>query len=132
QVLLAEFEQYGTLHKQVLLYLQWFLTQTAQNATCQIHHQVGPRLARWLLSAQDRLQCDELMLTQKYIALLLGTRRATITHAAGQLQKQGMIRYSRGRIILLDRAALEQTACDCYALLRAEQERLQAISQRIR
>lgn len=131
EILKAEFELGGALQRQFLLYFQLFLTQTAQNSACRIHHQIKPRLARWLLSAQDRLECDELSLTQKYIALLLGARRASITQAAGQLQEIGTIRYSRGRITILDRGTLEQTACDCYALLRAEQERLKSISQSI-
>lgn len=132
QVLKAEFERGGVLQQQILLYLQLLLTQTAQNTTCRIHHQIELRLARWLLSVQDRLQCDELPLTQKYIALLLGTRRASITEAAGQLQQAGMIHYSRGRITIRDRSALEQAACECYALLQAEQSRLSTISQTLR
>lgn len=127
-VLKAEFERGSALQRQILLYFQFFLTQTAQNTACRIHHQVRPRLARWLLSVQDRLESPDLPLTQKYIALLLGTRRATITKAAGQLQQAGMIQYSRGHIKILDRILLEQTACECYALLRNEQMRLQAIS----
>ncbi|MEM6839315.1 MAG: Crp/Fnr family transcriptional regulator [Cyanobacteria bacterium P01_C01_bin.120] len=130
-ILKAEFARGGALQRQVLLYFQLFLTQTAQNTACMVHHQLKPRLARWLLSVQDRLECDELPLTQKYIALLLGTRRATITEAAGHLQQAGMIRYSRGRITILDRDALEQAACECYSLLRAEQSRLRAASQTI-
>lgn len=129
QVLKAEFDRGGVLQHQMLLYLQLFLTQTVQNGACQIHHQIEPRLARWLLSIHDRLQQDHLMLTQRYIAELLGTRRATITEAAGHLRKQGMIRYKRGEITILDRPALEQAACNCYGLLRSEQERLHAISQ---
>lgn len=132
KVLKAEFERGGSLQRQFLLYFQLFLTQTAQNAACRIHHQIRPRLARWLLSAQDRLEDNELPLTQKYIALLLGIRRASVTEAAGQLQAIGTIRYSRGRITILDRSALEATACDCYSLLRAEQDRLKAISQAMR
>lgn len=131
QVLKAEFERGGVLQKQLLLYLQLFLTQTAQNGACQAHHRIEPRLARWLLSIQDRLQQDRLFLTQKYIAELLGTRRATITEAAGHLQQAGIIQYKRGEITILDRPALERTACSCYALLHREQERLYSISQNI-
>lgn len=129
QVLKAEFDRGEGLQRQILLYLQLFLTQTAQNSACQAHHSIKPRLARWLLSIQDRLHQDQLMLTQWYIAKLLGTRRATITETAGQFQRQGLIRYRRGEITILDRPALEQTACDCYWILRREQERLRAISQ---
>ncbi|MGP1375241.1 MAG: Crp/Fnr family transcriptional regulator [Almyronema sp.] len=131
-VLKAEFERGGALQKQILLYLQLSLTQTAQNVACRAHHSVEPRLARWLLSIQERLRCDEIPMTQKYIALLLGTRRATITEAAGHLQQAGLIRYHRGQVTIRDRAALEQAACQCYALLQTEQARLQAISQTLR
>lgn len=131
QVVRDEFERGGVLQQQFLIYLQLFLTQTAQNVTCRIHHQIEPRLARWLLSVRDRLQCNELPLTQKYIALLLGTRRATITQAAGKLQAKDLIQYSRGHITLLDCGALEQAACECYSLLRTEQIRLQSISRAI-
>ncbi|NEQ33255.1 MAG: Crp/Fnr family transcriptional regulator [Leptolyngbya sp. SIO4C5] len=131
QTLKAEFERGEILNKQALLYLQLSFTQTAQNVVCRIHHLVEPRLARWLLSIQDRLQCNEMPMTQKYIALLLGTRRATINTAAGHLQQLGLIRYSRGQITIVDRPALEQSACKCYALLQAEQVRLQAISRTI-
>ncbi|WGV27488.1 Crp/Fnr family transcriptional regulator [Halotia branconii] len=132
QVLKTEFDRGGVLQKQLFLYLQLFLTQTVQNAACQAHHRIEQRLARWLLSIQDQLQQNNLFLTQKYIAELLGTRRATITEAAGHLQQAGMIHYKRGEITILDRPALEQTACSCYALLRREQERLHCISEKIR
>ncbi len=129
QVLKAEFERGGVVQKRLLLYLQLFITQTVQNAACQINHRVEPRFARWLLSIQDRLQQDVLSLTQKYIAELLGTRRATITEAAGNLQQAGMIHYKRGEITIINRPALELTACSCYGILRREQERLDSISK---
>ncbi len=131
QVLKAEFERGEILQKQILLYLQLFLTQTVQNTACQANHLAKPRLARWLLAIQDWLQQDSLLLTHRYMATLLGTRRATITEAAGHLQQQGMIRYKRGEITILDRPALEQAACSCYELLRREQARIQNISQTI-
>jgi CRP-like cAMP-binding protein len=128
-VLKAEFEGDGVLRSHLLLYIQWMLTQSIQNAACQAHHATESRLARWLLSIQDRLGGDQLWLTQKYIAELLGTRRATITDAAGGLQKQGLIHYRRGSITLLNQVGLEARACECYALLRQEYERLQALAQ---
>lgn len=126
-VLKAEFDRGGPLQRVTLLYFQWLLTQTTQNGACQAHHSTEARLARWLLSVQDRLQVDELKLTQRFIAKLLGTRRATITAAAGQLQQAGLIRYSRGSITIINRPGLEESACECYALLQQEQQRLQAI-----
>lgn len=131
-VLKTEFDRGEILQRQLLLYVQLFLTQTAQNGACQIHHPIVPRLARWLLSIHDRLHQEHLSLTQQYIADLLGTRRATITEAAGHLQQQGIIRYRRGEITILDRTALEQASCRCYGVLQREQARLRAISQTLR
>lgn len=131
QVLKAEFDRGGILQKQILLYFQSLLMQTAQNVACRSHHSVEPRLARWLLSIRDRLQQNNFSITQKYLAELLGTRRASVTEAAGHLQQGGLIRYSRGHITILDDAGLERVACECYALLRDEQQRLHTISQSI-
>ena len=125
----AEFDRGGSLYRVILLYIQWLLTQTTQNGACQAHHSTEARLARWLLSVQDRLRGDELQLTQRFIAELLGTRRATITEAAGNLQQAGLIRYRRGAITIMDREGLGQSACECYALLQQEYQRLQAICQ---
>lgn len=131
QILRERFLQGGVLQKQILLYIQLTLTQMAQNVNCQVHHKIEPRFARWLLSIQDRLQATDLPLTQRYAATLLGTRRATITEAAGKLQGLGLIRYRRGRITICDRPGLEQAACKCYTLLREEQNRLQQISRQL-
>lgn len=124
-----EFVRGGVLQKSLLLYTQALLTQIAQNSVCKTHHKIENRLARWLLSVQDCVQKDELLLTQKYIADLLGTRRATVTVAAGNLQDQAMIRYSRGRITILNRKVLKATTCECYELINAEVERLVNKSQ---
>ncbi|MEB3214399.1 MAG: Crp/Fnr family transcriptional regulator [Leptolyngbyaceae bacterium] len=129
QVLKAEFMRGEGLHQQVLFYLQWVLTQVTQNAACQAHHLIEPRLARWLLTIHEQLQRDDLQLTQQFIAELLNTRRATITQAAGHLQQAGLIQYSRGVITIVDQAGLEECACECYALLREERRRLRAMSQ---
>lgn len=131
-VLKAEFERSDVLQKQLLLYLQFVHTQMAQNVNCQVHHRVDQRFAKWLLSIQDRLQTVELSLTHKYVASLLGTRRATITEAAGNLRQAGIIQVRRGKIMIRDRPALEEMACECYALLKDEQTRLQAISRKLR
>jgi CRP-like cAMP-binding protein len=130
-ILRAEFMRGGVLQNQILLYLQWFVTQLTQNAACQARHSIEPRLARWLLAIGTQLQKTELPLTQQYIADLLGTRRATITEAAQNLQQTGVIRYRRGVIRIVNRLGLEERACECYALLHKEQERLQAIRQSI-
>ena len=131
-ILKREFDRGGTLQKQLLLYTQYFITQISQNTICKTRHLTEQRLARWLLSVQDRLGRDRFALTQKYIAELLSTRRATITEAAGNLQRRGIIRYSRGEIAILDRPALETCACECYSILKQEQGRLNRISQNLK
>ena len=123
-VLKSEFERGESLQKILLLYTQALLTQVAQNAVCKSYHTIDKRLARWLLSVQDCVQKEELPLTQKYISEILGTRRASITEAAGSLQAEGLIRYSRGQIIILDREALAARACECYSSVKREYQRL--------
>ncbi len=124
EILQREFERGGVLQKKLLLYTQALLTQIGQNAVCKFHHSTEQQLARWLLCVQDCLGQNEIFLTQQYIADLLGTRRATVTVAAGNLQEEGMIRYSRGKIIILNRTALEATACECYGIVTNEFARL--------
>lgn len=119
-----EFQRGEGLHKLILLYTQAFLTQVSQSAACNRQHNIEERLARWLLSVQDCILQDELPLTQEFIANMLGTRRSGVTVAAGILQQAGIIRYSRGRIIILDQEGLENTACECYHLIQTEFLRL--------
>jgi CRP-like cAMP-binding protein len=91
------------------------LHQQALAAACERFHTIGPRLARWLLMSQDRLQTDHFHVTQELIALMLGVRRVGVTEAAGELQRAGLIEYHRGEMKLLDRAGLIALACGCYA-----------------
>jgi Mn-dependent DtxR family transcriptional regulator len=91
---------------------------------CNRHHSLDQQLCRWLLLSLDRLKSDELVMTQELIANMLGVRREGVTEAAGNLQRDGLIRYRRGRIAVLDRKGLEQRACECYAVVRTEYERL--------
>lgn len=98
--------------------------QVSQTAACNRSHNVGERLARWLLMCQDRVGGEELHLTQEFIAQMLGTRRSGVSEAAILLQAAGLIRYSRGHITVLDREGLEEFACECYEVVRAEFERL--------
>ena len=86
----------------------------AQSAACNRLHQVAERLARWLLMARDRASSDELPLTHEFLADMLGSRRSTVSLAAGTLQKAGLIQYSRGRVKILDRTGLQNSACECY------------------
>jgi Mn-dependent DtxR family transcriptional regulator len=100
------------------------ITQMAQTVVCNRHHTIDQQLCRWLLLSRDRLQDDELLMTQELIANMLGVRRESVTEAAHRLQKAGLIHYSRGRIRFLDRAGLEQRTCECYAVVKREYDRL--------
>ena len=108
----------------LLRYTQALITQMAQTAVCNRHHSVEQQLCRWLLLSLDRLSTDELRMTQELIANMLGVRREGVTEAAGNLQRAGLIRYSRGRITVLDRPRLEQEVCECYAVVKKEFDRL--------
>lgn len=123
-LLKEEFNRSGGLQHLLLRYTQALLTQMAQTAVCNRHHSLDQQLCRWLLLSLDRLFSDELIMTQELIANMLGVRREGVTEAAGNLQKSGLIKYSRGRITVLDRAGLEARVCECYAVVRREFERL--------
>lgn len=122
-VLKREFDRGGELQRLLLDYAQTRLNEVSQLAVCNAHHTIEERFARWLLTVQDLVQADVLPLTQEFISQMLGVRRSGVTVSAGILQRAGMIRYSRGRIIILDRQALEETACECYQILRENFER---------
>ena len=114
----------GPILNLLLRHTQALMTQTAQTAVCNRHHCLDQQLCRWLLLTLDRLSSNEITMTQELIASLLGVRREGVTAAAGRLQAAGLIRYRRGRICVLDRVGLEQRACECYAVVRNEYERL--------
>lgn len=124
EIIRQEFQRGEKLAKLLLLYTQALLTQVSQSAACNRQHNIEERLARWLLSVQDCILQDELPLTQEFIANMLGTRRSGVTVAAGILQQAGIIRYSRGRITILNQQRLEETACECYHLVQNEFMRL--------
>jgi CRP-like cAMP-binding protein len=105
---------HNPLLTQLLLYTRTLMKQVAQTAACNRLHTMEERLARWLLMCHDLVESNELSLTQGFIANMLGTRRASVGSAAGGLQEKGVIRYSRGRITILNRAKLEGCACECY------------------
>jgi CRP-like cAMP-binding protein len=119
-----EFDRGGALQHTLLRYTQALITQMAQTAVCNRHHSVDEQLCRWLLLSLDRLPSSEVVMTQELIANMLGVRREGVTEAAGRLQAAGVIRYSRGRITVLDRSALEAKACECYQVVRRETDRL--------
>src|SRR5687768_2199378 len=119
-----EFSRHGNLLHVLLRYTQSLLTQMAQTAVCNRHHTLDQQLCRWLLLSLDRLQGNDLMMTQELIANMLGVRREGVTEAALKLQKVGLIRYARGHISVLDRGGLEQRTCECYAVVKNEYDRL--------
>jgi len=124
QLLKQEFNRAGPVLRLLLRYTQALITQMAQTAVCNRHHSVEQQLCRWLLLSLDRLSSNELTMTQELIANMLGVRREGVAEAAGKLQRAGLIRYSRGRITVLDRPRLEQEACECYAVVKKEFDRL--------
>ncbi|HXC39957.1 MAG TPA: Crp/Fnr family transcriptional regulator [Burkholderiales bacterium] len=123
-LLKQEFNRAGPVLHLLLRYTQALITQMAQTAVCNRHHSVEQQLCRWLLLSLDRLSSNELAMTQELIANMLGVRREGVTEAAGNLQRANMIRYSRGRITVLDRPGLEQHVCECYAVVKKEFDRL--------
>jgi len=123
-LLKTEFERVGPLSQMLLRYTQALIAQTAQIAVCSRHHSLEKRLVRWLLSCLDRLPSNELTATQKRIAELLGVRRVGVTAALRKLQTAGLVHCSRGRIVALDRSQLEAQACECYAVVKREYDRL--------
>ncbi len=114
----ASLEHAPELRRLMLQALQASMAQLVQTAACNSRHTLAERLARWLLMAHDRVDGDELPLTQEFLAIMLAVRRPGITIAAGALQAAGLIRQSRGRIVICDRPGLEATACVCYARVR--------------
>ena len=102
----------------LLLYTRVLMKQVAQTAACNRLHSVKERLSRWLLMCHDRMDSDELHLTQEFISDMLGARRAGVSSAATGLQADGLIRYSRGHISILKRRELERTSCECYAAVK--------------
>jgi CRP-like cAMP-binding protein len=119
-----ELKQGGLLQTLLLRFTMAMLRQVSQSAACNRSHHVAERLARWLLTCHDRVEGDELRLTQEFIAEMLGTRRAGVSEAAGILQGAGLIRYSRGHITVTDRAGLGEFSCECYGVVKVEYDRL--------
>ena len=117
QTLEEEFDQRGGVHDLLLAYVHILMAQIAQASICHRFHTLEQALSNWLLVVQDRLNSDTLNLTQELISNALGVPRTGVTAAAGSLQRAGLIRYSRGRIVILDRAKLEANACECYRII---------------
>jgi CRP-like cAMP-binding protein len=124
EVMKDEFNRGGPVLHLLLRYTQALITQMAQTAVCNRHHTVDQQLCRWLLLSLDRLEGDELLMTQELIANMLGVRREGVTEGALKLQRAGLIQYTRGHIKVLDRAGLELRTCECYAVVKREYDRL--------
>jgi CRP-like cAMP-binding protein len=123
-LMLEDFNRSGPVLHLLLRYTQALITQMAQTAVCNRHHSLDQQLCRWLLLSLDRLQGNDLVMTQELIANMLGVRREGVTETALKLQRAGLIRYARGHITVLDRPGLEARSCECYAVVHKEYERL--------
>ena len=114
----SELARSPALQKIMNRYLYVLLAQQATSAACLRFHEIGPRLARWLLMSQDRAHSNSFRMTQEFLAYMLGVRRVGITNAASDLQRSGTIEYQRGELKVLDRSGLEAAACSCYGVDR--------------
>jgi CRP-like cAMP-binding protein len=123
-LLKTEFQQGGSLQSLLLRYTQALYSLVSQNAACNRLHHFDERLTRWLLLVCDRVELNELQLTQEFISQMLGVRRAGVTEAANRLQQAGLIRYNRGKITILNRQGLEAASCSCYGIIKGEYGRL--------
>ena len=123
-VMKKEFERGGELQHLLLRFTQALITQMTQTAVCNRHHAVDQQLCRWLLLSLDRLAGSELVMTQELMANMLGVQRAGVSEAAGKLQSEGLIRYNRGKISVIDRPRLETRVCECYRAVKKEYDRL--------
>lgn len=112
------------LYKLLLHYTLALMNLISQSAACNRLHSVEERCCRWLLLCQDRVKSDSFLLTQEFLAQMLGVRRATVSGVAGTLQEAGLIRYSRGKITICDRPSLEAASCECYRIVKDEFDRL--------
>jgi len=123
-VMKKEFERGAELQNLLLRFTQALITQMTQTAVCNRHHEVDQQLCRGLLLSLDRIAGSELVMTQELMASILGVQRGGVSEAAGKLQAEGLIRYSRGKISVLDRPQLEARVCECYRAVKKEYDRL--------
>ena len=127
QAMKDEFNRGGAVLHLLLRYTQALITQMSQTAVCNRHHSLDQQLCRWLLLSLDRLEGSELVMTQELISNMLGVRREGVTEAALLLQAARLIKYSRGRISVLDRPGIEKRSCECYGVVKKEYDRLKEI-----
>ncbi|HUS19277.1 MAG TPA: Crp/Fnr family transcriptional regulator [Terriglobales bacterium] len=123
-VLKEQFEDSPQLRRMLMRYFQLHLVQASQTAACNRLHEVEERMARWLLICKDRVDSEDISLTHEFLAQMLGSRRSSVTIAAGALQRAGLIDYSRGHVRILDIEGLEKSACECFRAIHNEQARL--------
>ncbi len=119
-----ELARSASMRTVMLRYVHAFFNQVAQSAACNQFHSLEQRCCRWLLMTHDRMQSDEFLLTQEFLAMMLGVQRTGVTIAASALQRAGLIRYARGNVTILDRRGLERRSCECYAVSKLEFDRL--------
>jgi len=119
-----ELAQSTSMQVAILRYAHAFFNQVAQSAACNRFHNIQQRCCRWMLMTHDRMQSDDFLLTQEFLAMMLGVQRTGVTAAAGALQRAGLIRYRRGNVTILDRRGLERLSCECYAVSKLEFDRL--------
>ena len=120
EAVLAEVDRGGSLGPILLRYTNAVMAMLAQGAACNRSHTLEQRMCRWLLMTRDRVDSDDFPLTQEFLAQMLGVRRPTVSLAGAVLQRAGLIRYSRGRITILDRPGLEEASCECYAFVQKQ------------
>jgi CRP-like cAMP-binding protein len=130
KLFVQELARSDAFQQSLLRYTQALITQISQTAVCNRLHPIAQRLTRWLLLCHDRAESDELIMTQEFIANMLGGRRESVTLAAGHLQDAHLIQYARGHIRIIDRSGLEARACECYQIVKDECTRLLGISKR--
>jgi CRP-like cAMP-binding protein len=119
-----ELERSASMRAVMLRYTHAFFNQVAQSAACNQFHSIQQRCCRWLLMTHDRMQSDHFLLTQEFLAMMLGVQRTGVTAAAGALQRAGLIRYNRGNVTIIDRRGLKQRSCECYGISKSEFDRL--------
>jgi CRP-like cAMP-binding protein len=119
-----ELARSASMRAVMLRYAHAFFNQVAQSAACNHFHSLEQRCCRWLLMTHDRMQSDEFLLTQEFLAMMLGVQRTGVTAAAGALQRAGLIRYQRGNVTIIDRRGLIGRSCECYDVSKKEFDRL--------
>jgi len=119
-----ELARSASMRTVMLLYAHAFFNQVAQSAACNQFHSIQQRCCRWMLMTHDRMQSDEFLLTQEFLAMMLGVQRTGVTAAAGALQRAGLIRYKRGNVTITNRRGLQQRSCECYGISKREFDRL--------